>query len=305
MSAVLFSPSLPWTVDPLERRRYRLILLLVFAAFLSSSLTVTFVVPPPKMDRAELEEVPPRLARLLIERKPPPPPPPQPKVEEVKPEPKPEEPPKPEVEEKPKPKPEEVQEAREKASKSGLLAMRDELAALRELAPSAVFKQLTPGEEGKSRTVQRDLISKRAEQGSGGVASNQVAARRGERLAGGATSVVEAPVGVPGGGQTEERRDTRQRTSEEIQLAFDRSKSAIYAIYRRALRTNLTLQGRVVLELEIAPNGAVTACRIVSSELNDNDLERKLVARVQLIDFGKRDVLPWKGTYHIDFLPTS
>ncbi len=59
------------------------------------------------------------------------------------------------------------------------------------------------------------------------------------------------------------------RTREEIELVFDRNKSAIYAIYSRALRDNPALQGKVVLEVTIAPSGEVTDCRIVSSELGD------------------------------------
>ena len=63
---------------------------------------------------------------------------------------------------------------------------------------------------------------------------------------------------------------------------FDRNKGAIYALYTRALRERPELQGKVVLEFTIAPSGEVTACRVVSSELSDPELERKIVARVRL-----------------------
>ena len=43
------------------------------------------------------------------------------------------------------------------------------------------------------------------------------------------------------------------RTREEIELVFDKNKSAIYALYSRALRENPALQGKVVLEVTIAP----------------------------------------------------
>ena len=55
----------------------------------------------------------------------------------------------------------------------------------------------------------------------------------------------------------------------QIDLVFDRNRSAIYALYSRALRDNPALQGKVVLEVTIAPSGDVTDVRLVSSELGD------------------------------------
>jgi hypothetical protein len=43
------------------------------------------------------------------------------------------------------------------------------------------------------------------------------------------------------------------RSIEEIKLVFERNKGAIYALYNRALRDDPALQGKVVLELKIAP----------------------------------------------------
>ena len=45
------------------------------------------------------------------------------------------------------------------------------------------------------------------------------------------------------------------RTDEEIQIVFDRYKSALYRIYNRQLRKNPTLQGKMVLRLTIKPDG--------------------------------------------------
>jgi TonB family protein len=93
------------------------------------------------------------------------------------------------------------------------------------------------------------------------------------------------------------------RTREEIELVFDRNKSAIYALYSRALRDKPALQGKVVLEVTIAPSGEVTDCKVVSSELNDPDLERKLVARVRMFRFEARDVATMTTTKPIEFFP--
>ena len=78
---------------------------------------------------------------------------------------------------------------------------------------------------------------------------------------------------------------------------------AIYAIYSRALRDNPALQGKVVLEVTIAPSGDVTDVRIVSSDLGDPELERKLVARVRMFKFDARDVAPMTTSKPIDFFP--
>ena len=57
------------------------------------------------------------------------------------------------------------------------------------------------------------------------------------------------------------------RSIEEIKLVFERNKGAIYAIYNRALREDPSLQGKVVLELKIAPSGEVVDVKVLSSEL--------------------------------------
>ena len=78
---------------------------------------------------------------------------------------------------------------------------------------------------------------------------------------------------------------------------------SIYALYSRALRDKPELKGKLVLELTIAPSGEITACRVLSSELNDPDLERKLVARVKSFRFEARDVETITTTKPIDFFP--
>ena len=86
-------------------------------------------------------------------------------------------------------------------------------------------------------------------------------------------------------------------------MVFDRNKGAIYALYERALRTNPMLQGKLVLEFTISAGGAVTRCRVVSSELHDPALEREIVARVMLFRFPPEKVDPTTATKPIDFFP--
>lgn len=305
-----FTPGLlPWSIDPHEERLLHRAVKTVVPGFAVVGLVLALT-PAPEVERAALEELPPRLARVLLEQKAPPPPPPEPVVrpEEEPPPPPPvseKAPPEPPPQAPERPKPAEVAKAREKASKSGLLAMRDSLAALRDAAPSALFTGAL-NSDGASRREERDVITAKANQGSGGVATNSIAHQAGGPLAGRTATQVAAPEGIGDGDARETARaKSGQRTHEEIQLAFDANKAALYAIYRRALRDNLALRGRVVLELAIAPDGSVTDCRIVSSELGDPALEAKLAARVRLIAFKARPVAPWKGRYHIDFVPAG
>ena len=58
-----------------------------------------------------------------------------------------------------------------------------------------------------------------------------------------------------------------------------------------------------MLRLTIAPDGTVTMCEVVSSELGAPDLERKLVQRVLLFRFEGKDVEIMTTTKPIDFFP--
>ena len=313
--AMPFTPELPWAVDPSETVRLRKILRAAAIAFVLLSLLIAIVTPPP-VERQEAEQLPPRLAKLIVEQQTPQPkaepkPLPEPKKEELKieketlPETQQEV-----VRETPRERPttDRVVQAREKASKSGLLAMKDQLQALRSFNAEALTQnQVKVGVEGTERREERDLITSRATSTSGGVAAPTIAHSGGGTLAGRETTKVAAPAaGNATLAKAKEQEKGGKRTGEEIKLAFDANKSAIYGIYQRALRQNPLLEGRVVFRLTIAPTGEVTACSIVSSALNDPELEGKLVARIQLINFGARaKIEPWTGNYHIDFVPAG
>jgi TonB family protein len=337
MTAISFGGHiLPWTVSEEEEERFRRILKRVLAIILIFALVFPWL-PVPKVDRSRVEEVPPRLAKLLLERQPPPPPvvpkrseaevakKPEPaKPETVKPEPA--QPPvtparKPEAG---KPPGERIEAARRKASGVGLLAMKDELADLRG-APVAtqLQKDIKPGPgvgtgtgpgvgAGKGAGLpSRALITSNAAGGSGGINTASLSRDTGGGgLAGRATTVVEGVIGggggggPGGGGGTLVRSGTVSRSIEEIKLVFDKNKGSIYALYNRALRSDPTLQGKVVLKLTIAPSGVVTDLQIVSTELKNPDLERKLLARIKQFDFGAKSVPVMVVTYPIDFLPS-
>jgi len=96
------------------------------------------------------------------------------------------------------------------------------------------------------------------------------------------------------------------RTDEEIQIVFDRYKSAFYRDYNRELRRNPTLQGKMVLRLTIEPDGAVSMCVLQSTDMDAPDLVTQVVGRVRTINFGAKDgVQAVTIVYPIDFLPAT
>lgn len=289
--------DLPWTAAADERDRLRRIFAIVLGTALVLSLTVPLL-PVPERRTVEYQELPQRLAGLLLERKAPPrPPPPPPEVAEAVTEAVPTvetalpavEP----LERKTQVVPS-LLDPRERASTAGLLPMQDQLAALRDnvAVQKAVEARNLSGRVGEQTRAERSLVTSRVGVGSGGIDTSTLSRGYG----GGVGSGQAVDDRSPGGSKP-------ARSREEIELVFDRNKSAIYALYSRALRSNPALQGKLVLELTIAPSGEVIDCRVVSSELGDPELERKLVTRVRMFRFEERDVEIVTTTKPIDFFP--
>jgi protein TonB len=293
--------ELAWEQDPEEQSRLRRLITGSLLLLLLLGLILPFLHVPKPSEAPEA--VPERLARLMVQEKPKPPP----VVEPPKPKPVPET--KPVVQPKPVDK---VAEARKKAQQSGLLKLQDELADLRQnvdLTPLGQTKNLQ-GAVGADSHAERSLIASKAGVGSAGITTANASRGFGTgagSLTGHDTTVVNSriaaagsPAGVSRGGSGKP-----SRTEEEIALVFDRNKGAIYALYGRALRDEPDLQGKLVLEFTISPSGDVTECHVVSSELKDPDLERKIVARVKLFHFEAKDVAAITSTKPIEFVPTT
>jgi TonB family protein len=298
------SYELAWEGDPESSERFRKILrvgLILLALF---GLLFPLLPHPPK--GAAQEAIPPRLARVMIESQPKPPPPPPP-VQEL---------PKPKIEPEKKipvapPPVDREKVAREKAQKQ-LNQVKDELADLREqldLKPLEQTKNLT-GAVGADSHAERSLITSKVGAGSGGITSSNSSRGFGTgagSLTGHETGAVASTIARSG---LNARQPTRTgssgkagRSREEIELIFDRNKGAIDSLYTRALREQPDLQGKMVLEFTISPAGEVTMCRVVSSDLKDPELERKIVARVRLFRFEAKDVETITTTKPIDFFP--
>jgi periplasmic protein TonB len=312
--------QLPWELAEEQDQRFRKLLRQALIAALAFSIVVPLL-PVSQPDPGLVEEPPPRFARLLLEKPvPPTPPPPAPVIEPRQLAPSNEaipatpdaivNTPKAQVAiTKPQVHPQTTGQARQNAAKAGLLPFADELASLRDSAvvDNVVGDANLGMSAGQAQQVERSVIASRAGSGSGGInTSNMSRNTGGGGLAARGTTQVSSPdaaLGAGNGPQVVKGGASPSRSREEIELVFDQNKSAIFALYNRALRRDSTLQGKVVLELTIAPSGAVTDCRIISSDLRDAELEQKLVQRVRMFQFEARDVAIVTTTKPIDFFP--
>jgi periplasmic protein TonB len=292
--------ELAWDGDPESSRRFRRILrtLLVIVAVFGVAIPL---LPTPEPTAVETE-VPPQLARIMIENKLKPPAPPKP-VE------KPRVTPKPAEKEAVRPAPERTDLARARAERS-IDRFKDQLAALRQQMTDTPdeTKNLT-GAVGAQSHAERSLITAQAGESSAGITSAPMSrgfgggagSLHGTDAAKVTSSIMQS--GLNAHSPSSGRGGAAGRSEEEIAMVFDRNKGAIYALYERALRMNPMLQGKLVLQFTIAPSGEVTRCRVVSSELHDPALEREIVARVMLFRFEPEKVDPTTATKPIDFFP--
>ena len=305
-------PNLPWLDDHEDRtfRRLTIVLLLVFIGVGLALNAITL----PEVVQKNLVDVSPRLAKLILEK------------QKVKPPPKPEAPApeKKEVEKKKEPpKPEQKKEvkkesAREVAKKSGLIALQDELEDLREafdLDEVLELPQQTSGSQEVKVATASDLLSAGAQQSSGGIQTNTLNRNlKTSELSQRKTTSVESNIGTSSNTSLAKASTTQKSTStsgsggrrsaDEIERVFQKNKGGIFNIYNRALRKNPSLAGKVVVELTIAPSGEVTGVNILSSELGDEALERKLLLKIKRFKFSPANVAEITVTYPIDFLPS-
>jgi TonB family protein len=312
-ATAILEPGLPW-VETNEDRNFRRLLITLLVIFLVAGLVIDSL-QLPEITQKKLIDVSPRLARLILEK--------QkvklPKIEKAKPEQKKKaEKPK----EKKKDKPKEVKKeapkakaklAREVAQQSGLIALSDELADLREsfdLDNIAELPQQTTGKQATELASASDVLSSQAKQSSGGITTNTLTRKiETSELATRKTTTVTSNIKTTqaakstGAGTSQSGR-TATRSAEEVERVFQKNKGAIFSIYNRALRKNPTLAGKVVVELTIDSNGRVIKVTIVSSELDDKKLERKLALKIKKFIFASANVPQITVSYPIDFLPS-
>ena len=325
MTVAVNPAGMPWEISAEADARFQRILRYNLIAFLILGLIIPWL-PLPQPEKDSAVELPPRMAKLLLEAKPlPAPPKPEPVILKPQPQPQPQPQAKPEPAQQPvrqpaparqqarvnKPAPAKQEtSARQQAEQSGLLALKDTLSDLRQNSVSSNLRNTRnlTNAGGQARTTERAILTSGTTRSSDGIHTASMSRNsNGTKLATRTTTRVHSPAATAATTGNTGSRDRAGRSAgrsiEEIQMIFDRNKGAIYSIYNRALRQNPALQGKLVLQLTITPSGKVNRCTVVSSELDDASLGDKIAQRVKLFDFGAQDVNEVTITYPIDFLP--
>ncbi|MDB5985752.1 MAG: hypothetical protein JWR16_805 [Nevskia sp.] len=296
-----------WALTAEADRRFRRIVLItalsaVILGILFSLIKIIEPERPPETFNST------RYAELLRPKVPEKPAPTPVKEEPTKPAPKeaakpePKQQPKPVKQEEPKPAPDKTVEARKIAEKSGILALKDQLAGLRDSTlPTVNDQPLITGaltSKGAGAAGNPDAIAASARNASGGIGGNQIGVSGTQGGAGVGTrqtGAVSSGIGFGKGANGPGGSGTAGRSRAEIQEVFDRNKGAISSIFTRAQRANpdMANSGKITFSLTIAPNGSVTSCTIISSSFHDPDLERQVIERVKLMNFGAKNVPPF------------
>jgi TonB family protein len=318
-------PELPWA-EHQEDRGFRWLMIVMVLLFLGAGVVFN-AIKLPEVVQKNLVDVSPRLAQLILEKQKVKPPPPEkviPKKEEQKKKEKPKEKkkekPKEKKKEKPKEKKKEVkkEDARDVAKKSGLIALADELEDLRDsfdLDDTLKMPQQNDGKQAAVVATSGDLLTAGAQTSSGGIQTDTLnrnikTSELAQRQTTKVKSKIEADATKLAKASSSEKQKgsgsatVAKRSADEIERVFQQNKGSIFNLYNRALRKNPSLAGQVVIELTISPSGKVTAVKVLSSELGDEKLERKLVVKIKKFNFSKANVAEITVTYPIDFLPS-
>jgi hypothetical protein len=205
--------------------------------------------------------------------------------------------------------------------KAGILAFKDQFASMAQdkNAPRLGNDARYGAADDVGNPSSRSVLTTNTPGSSGGIDSGSLSRSvgggggrggGGGGMGGPGLQVVHATSSIAGIGGAD-RPKTRgglgpSRTDEEIQIVFDRYKSAFYRDYNRELRRNPTLQGKMVLRLTIEPDGAVSMCQLQSTDMDAPDLVAQVLSRVRTINFGPKDGVPAITiVYPIDFLPAT
>lgn len=319
--------------DLVEERRFRI---LVAGAIVIAMVIATLIpmLPHPDGAKTTTKSLKPHRAKLILSPAPPPKaepkpvekPKPKPKPEPLKPKekpkakPKPEPKPKPVVKPKPQPKPKPkpvpkpvfktkpVTAAQAKAraqAKADLQALNQDLSALRRnTAVDRVAKQrpLKRAVNEAPLQPQPSVIEAKARQESQGIDSIEISqvANQAE-LEDHATVEVQDEAIEASVEALPEPPTVPSRDLAEIARVIEAEKNRLYILYKRALRGDPGIAGKIVLRITIEPDGKVSSCKVASSDLHAAKLEDQIRRRVSRIDFGAKDVVTTTTDYAMEF----
>ena len=207
-----------------------------------------------------------------------------------------------------KPLTEQQQKARQVASNSGLLALSNELEDMTDTS-----------------NIDTSVRAKLSNAGSNTEATHKIQAVAGNVAQSGKTINQDAIIGQMDSTKIKDRTTQGKtlatenadqaaknmaslnsgRSGSDIGLVFNKNKALLYSLYERERRKNSGLKGKIVFQLTIAPNGKVNSVRIISSDLNNTELENRLLARIRTFSFSPTsDSNPVTINYPVEFVPS-
>jgi protein TonB len=303
------TPVLPWA-EGKQEFLFKVILLSLLAVTLALSVLIPNITLP-EIQREKAEQLPAQLAKVIKRKKEAPKPKskPLPKVQENKIEKKPEVKkfevmPIPKVAAKPiakaqrKPKkvlnkertPERIKAAKEKAQKL-ISNFSNELADMQNMVDMSSFtvdsSLLTSA--GDVATEVGSVVDQSAVDRIGGINESQLTRETGAdqlAVAGrNTTKVKELPKGI-----MEKPKDIKiaglSRSQMDIRRVFEQNKSRYDRIYRKALRSDPTLQGSVAFDIAISKAGDVTECKVSSNRFMDEKALKRMISTCNMMSFG-------------------
>ena len=224
----------------------------------------------------------------------------------------------PEVQPKPKQKPKAPKKTKDQtkvkptSGAASLAALSQQLSALSSAAsaPKQQKKNVFVADAGKVQKSSRSLLGqKNATSSSSGLSASDVTINaKGGQVLEHQSGDVESPImaiELP----TEEQyhydpNQNSRRDMQSIRRTLERYKGSVYALYTKALRKNPDLNGRFIFEFVILANGDISGLKLVSSELNEANLEKQMLKKIGGIKFGAADNIPTAVQYTFSFLPS-
>ena len=312
MSTIAYrTPELPWAEGKSESLFNKILILGLIVTLALGILIPNITLPEIKREKAE--KLPPQLAKVIKRKKEAPKPKPkpvpkvqekkvekkpEPKKQEAKPKPAPKKVVKPKPKPKPKPKtvtkrertPERIADAKKKAK--GLISefssnLDDMKSFMSELSLDVDSSSLSNA--GSAATAVGSVVDESAVGRVAGVDESTLTRATGaENLAVAdrdTTKVKELPKDTMGASTADQAIAGSSRTEMQVRRVFEQSTSKFNRIFKRALRSDPTLQGSVDFNLTVSADGQVTGCDVVSSEFADKKALKKMESLCKRMTF--------------------
>ena len=285
--------ELPWQDQLEQQEKFKQLLKKICIPFLAFMLVMTFM---PDFSEEEVEEK--IVAKVMLDAPPPKPvepPPSEAKQQKTQ-----------SINKQAKPK------AGAKTGAQSMAALAKQMSAMRNSvnASKAQKKNVFKASSGKVQKSSRAMLgqNKITSTSSGLKASDLTVNAKGASLAEHKSDEIESPISnleLPSAAQYHyDPKKSSKRDMQSIRRNIERYKGTVYSLYSKALRQNPDLGGRFVFKFVVLPSGAITDLKLVSSELGDTALEKRMLSKLKQLNLGAEDVNATAVQYTFNFLPS-